>query len=63
MCPACVASAAWVAGSVMSTGGIAALAVKFGRGKKISQNENPNGAERRDVDGNNERNNGERNND
>jgi hypothetical protein len=47
----------------MSTGGIAALAVKFGRGKKISQNENPNGAERRDVDGNNERNNGERNND
>lgn len=63
MCPACVASAAWVAGSVMSTGGIAALAVKFGRGKKTNQNENPNGTERRDVDGNNERNNGERSND
>lgn len=34
MCPACISSAALVAGSVMSTGGIAALAVKMGFGKK-----------------------------
>jgi len=29
MCPACMASAALMAGSVMSTGGIAALAVRI----------------------------------
>jgi hypothetical protein len=34
MCPACLASAAVVAGSVMSTGGIAAFAVKLVRTKK-----------------------------
>lgn len=34
MCPACAASAALMAGSVMSTGGIAALAVKLVRGNK-----------------------------
>jgi len=34
MCPACLASAAAVAGSVMSTGGIAAFAVKLVRTKK-----------------------------
>jgi hypothetical protein len=44
-----------VAGSVMSTSGIAALVVKFGPGKKTKENDNPNGAERRDVDGNSER--------
>jgi len=38
MCPACIASAAWVAGSVMSTGGVAALAVKMVRGKKSGTN-------------------------
>ena len=54
MCPACVASAAWIAGSVISTSSIGALAVKLGRGKKTKQNDNPNRAERRDVDGNNE---------
>jgi len=57
MCPTCVASAAWIAGSAISTSGIAALAVKLGRGKKINHNDNPNGTERRDLDGNNERNN------
>lgn len=34
MCPACMASAALMAGSVMSTGGIAALAVRIVHGKK-----------------------------
>ncbi len=34
MCPACMASAAVMAGSVMSTGGIAALAMKIVRSKK-----------------------------
>ena len=34
MCPACLASAAVMAGSVMSTGGIAAFAVKLVRSKK-----------------------------
>jgi hypothetical protein len=40
MCPACMASAALMAGSVMSTGGIAALAVKIVRGKKSSEDDN-----------------------
>jgi len=34
MCPACIANAALVAGSVMSTGGIAALAAKLVRSMK-----------------------------
>jgi hypothetical protein len=38
MCPACIANAALVAGSVMSTGGIAALVAKV-RSKK-SENDN-----------------------
>lgn len=29
MCPACMASAAWIAGSVISAGGITALAAKI----------------------------------
>jgi hypothetical protein len=62
MCPACISSAALVAGSVMSTGGIAALAVKLGfskknRGKKTEQkNDSNNVTERRNDDGDNERN-------
>jgi hypothetical protein len=39
MCPACIANAALVAGSVMSTGGIAALVAKVVRSKK-SRNDN-----------------------
>jgi hypothetical protein len=31
MCPACIASAGWMAGSVMSAGGFAALAAKLFR--------------------------------
>jgi len=62
MCPVCISSAALVAGSVMSTGGIAALAVKMGfskknRGKKSGQNNNSkNVTERRSEHGNDERN-------
>ncbi len=57
MCPACMASAALMAGSV-STGGIAALAVMVRgkkRGTKEVQNENSkNVTERRNGDGNND---------
>lgn len=53
MCPACMASAALMAGSVMSTGGIAALAVRIVRGKKISSQDNSTDmTERRNDDGN-----------
>ena len=40
MCPACITSAALMAGSVMSTGGIAALAVKLVRSKKNGPDDN-----------------------
>lgn len=40
MCPACLANAALVVGSVMSTGGIAALVAKVFRSKKSGQSEN-----------------------
>jgi hypothetical protein len=40
MCPACMASAALMAGSVMSSGGIAALAVKMVGSRKKGRNEN-----------------------
>jgi len=55
MCPACIASAAWMASSVMSTGGVAALAVKMVRGKKIGSQDNSNDlTERRNDNGNND---------
>lgn len=40
MCPACLANAALVAGSVMSTGGVAALVAKVFRSKKSGRSEN-----------------------
>jgi hypothetical protein len=55
MCPACMASAALMAGSVMSTGGIAALAVKIVRGKKSEPKDNSKNTmneNRRNDDGN-----------
>jgi len=53
MCPACMASAALMAGSVMSTGGVAALAVKMVRGKNGGRQDNSkNMSERRNDDGN-----------
>jgi hypothetical protein len=55
MCPACIASAAWMAGSVMSTGGVAALAVKLVRRKKSGSQENSkNATERSNDNGNND---------
>jgi len=48
MCPACIASAALMAGSVMSTGGIAALAVRVVRGKKLGEEENSQNAKKND---------------
>lgn len=40
MCPACVASAVWVVGGVVSTGGVSALAAKIlGNKKKSSQHD------------------------
>ena len=57
MCPACMASAALMVGSV-STGGIAALAVNMVRGKKLVQNDNlQQVTERRNGNGNDEPNN------
>jgi hypothetical protein len=64
MCPACMASAALMAGSVMSTGGIAALAVRMVLGKKGKQQDNSKTRnERRNDDGNldNERNDDQQN--
>jgi hypothetical protein len=37
MCPACIASAALMIGSVMSTGGLTALAAKLLRSKKSAE--------------------------
>lgn len=50
MCPACMASMALVAGSV-STGGIAALAVRMRRLTKSETQNNPSVTERRNDDG------------
>jgi hypothetical protein len=53
MCPACMASAAVMAGSVMSTGGVAALAVRIVRGKKNKEEDNSKTVdERRNDNGN-----------
>ena len=38
MCPACIASVGTVVGSVISTGGLTALAVKVFRKKKTEKN-------------------------
>ena len=48
MCPACIASVAWVAAGVTSTGGVAALVVsrlrdKNGRIKEMDKNEESTG--------------------
>ena len=44
MCPACIASAGVVVGSVVSTGGLSALVMKVLRKKKCEQS-NPKGKE------------------
>lgn len=64
MCPACMASAALMAGSVMSTGGIAVLAVRIVRGKKSDKEDTSKDiTKRRNDDGNHEHNNHEPGND
>ena len=35
MCPACIATAAWIAAGTVSTGGISALVVSSFQGKKL----------------------------
>jgi len=55
MCPACMASAALMAGSVMSTGGIAALAVRIVRGKKSSDEDDSKNITKNDEDKNDEK--------
>lgn len=42
MCPACVASAALVAGSITTTGGLTALFVRFFRSRTNSQSPGAN---------------------
>lgn len=37
MCPACIATAAWIAAGTASTGGISALVVSSFRGKKLRE--------------------------
>jgi hypothetical protein len=39
MCPACIATAAWIAAGTVSTGGISALVVSTFRGKKLRDKE------------------------
>jgi len=39
MCPACIATAAWIVGSTVSTGGISALVVSTVHGRKLRRNE------------------------
>ena len=52
MCPACMASAALLAGSVISAGGIAALAAKVFGSRKSEEQEKPNNkSERRNDHG------------
>jgi hypothetical protein len=52
MCPVCLTTAALIAGSVTSTGGLAAIAIKR-FGVKNAVDNNP--AQRRDQDGNEHR--------
>jgi hypothetical protein len=39
MCPACIATVAWIAAGTASTGGISALVVSTFRGKKLRDRE------------------------
>jgi hypothetical protein len=39
MCPACIATAAWIVAGTVSTGGISALVVSSFRGKKLRDQE------------------------
>jgi hypothetical protein len=51
MCPVCVATAALIAGSATSTGGLAAIVIrKFGMKKNRAAESVPNSYPRRDQD-------------
>jgi hypothetical protein len=51
MCPACIASAAWVVGSAVSTGGVTALVVRtFGKNKKSTTKNDSANSEQRSND-------------
>jgi hypothetical protein len=56
MCPACIANAALMAGSVISTGGIAALTLRIFHSKKSAPTNNPQSeTERSNEHGNDDR--------
>ena len=54
MCPACLANAAVMAGSVMSTGGVAALALKLVRVKKSGPADKSSSEEKTESEGSND---------
>jgi len=47
MCPACMAGAAWIIGSVVTSGGIGALGAKMFRSKKNPKTRNTDNAKQR----------------
>ena len=49
MCPACIASAGVVVGSVVSTGGLTALVMKVLRKKKSGKSESQNQEKEREL--------------
>lgn len=52
MCPACVAGAAWIIGSVVTTGGLSALGAKVFRSKRSTKTQDlANAKQRRKSDG------------
>jgi len=52
MCPACMAGAAWIIGSVVITGGIGALGAKMFRSKRHTKTDDlENTKQRRNGDG------------
>jgi hypothetical protein len=64
MCPACIATVAWIAAGTASTGGLSALAVssfhgKMLRGKKQDSTTSKNNMEKGERDGRQEGNEGE----
>ena len=47
MCPACMAGAAWIIGSVVTTGGLTALGAKMFRSKRNTETQDPDNAKQR----------------
>jgi hypothetical protein len=47
MCPACMAGAAWIIGSVMTTGGLSALGAKMFRSKRNTKTQDADNAKQR----------------